>query len=249
MNIPNSPTAIRLAPLFLLGALALAVPAVQAQVAVSVTATAVNTNLGYTLGQTYTFTYLVAGNFSSNASSYFDGTNNIWREYNVAHDLLFTGVTGDGLAGTYVRPILDLTDPHSLIEMRPNVATPGSDHLEMSVSSQLGDIGLTADGEAVRTVYMQLRSSGANFLYSGYDQPSTVLLASAGTYSPNTGDTHGLTVYSLSSGYADFSVTSFTISAIPEPSTYAALAGLGALGFAVWRRANRLRARAGEVAP
>jgi hypothetical protein len=30
--------------------------------------------------------------------------------------------------------------------------------------------------------------------------------------------------------------TSFTISAIPEPSTYAALAGLAALGLAIWRR-------------
>lgn len=30
--------------------------------------------------------------------------------------------------------------------------------------------------------------------------------------------------------------TSFSISAIPEPSTYAAFAGLGALGLAVWRR-------------
>jgi hypothetical protein len=30
--------------------------------------------------------------------------------------------------------------------------------------------------------------------------------------------------------------TNFTISAIPEPSTYAALAGLGALGLAMWRR-------------
>jgi hypothetical protein len=30
--------------------------------------------------------------------------------------------------------------------------------------------------------------------------------------------------------------TGFTISAIPEPSTYAALAGIGALGLAIWRR-------------
>lgn len=37
--------------------------------------------------------------------------------------------------------------------------------------------------------------------------------------------------------------TNFTVSAIPEPSTYAALAGLGALGLAFWRR-RRARATA-----
>lgn len=40
----------------------------------------------------------------------------------------------------------------------------------------------------------------------------------------------------------DFSVVSGStaISAVPEPSTYAAFAGLGALGLAVWRRRTRL---------
>ena len=37
---------------------------------------------------------------------------------------------------------------------------------------------------------------------------------------------------SVGSVYAD----NFAVSAIPEPSTYAALAGLGALGLAFWRR-------------
>jgi len=47
------------------------------------------------------------------------------------------------------------------------------------------------------------------------------------------------TVDAISSGqmYAD----NFTVSAIPEPSTYAALAGLGALGLALWRRRQAAR--------
>jgi hypothetical protein len=45
---------------------------------------------------------------------------------------------------------------------------------------------------------------------------------------------------SLSAGsvYAD----NFSVSAIPEPSTYAAFAGLGALGLAIWRRRQATRA-------
>ena len=56
-------------------------------------------------------------------------------------------------------------------------------------------------------------------------------------------DLADFTLGSVISGY-DFSLDLFadtlrltaTASAIPEPSTYAALAGLGALGLALWRR-------------
>ena len=37
-----------------------------------------------------------------------------------------------------------------------------------------------------------------------------------------------------------FTATSLTISAIPEPSTYAAVAGAMMLGVALWRRRERI---------
>jgi hypothetical protein len=39
------------------------------------------------------------------------------------------------------------------------------------------------------------------------------------------------------------SLTSFQLQAVPEPSTYAALAGVAALGLALWRR-RQVRPRA-----
>jgi len=53
----------------------------------------------------------------------------------------------------------------------------------------------------------------------------------------NTNAATGL-IRTTSSGYDNFSVT-VNYTAIPEPSTYAALAGLGALGLVVWRGAER----------
>jgi hypothetical protein len=43
----------------------------------------------------------------------------------------------------------------------------------------------------------------------------------------------------LAIGAGQMSFDNFSVTAIPEPSTYAALAGLGALGLALWRRQRR----------
>lgn len=210
----------------------------QAQVTVTVTGTANNTNLGYTTGDTYTFTYTLSSSVADIAPNYFSFTQNTWYEHHLYQSSLFTAVTGDGLAGSLTRPTVSDTDPHSRIEIRTNVATPGSDYFVLSVASQYSDLGITVDGHTVWGVYLQLNNSGASFLYPGYyTEPASIFAASSGTYTP-TGDTHGLSIYSVDSGDAHFNISSMSIngSAIPEPSTYAALAGLGALGLAVIRR-------------
>lgn len=66
--------------------------------------------------------------------------------------------------------------------------------------------------------------------------------AQAGISSPGGPDGFGLEFYAsvnnigtaVTSGQMSFD--NFSVSAIPEPSTYAACAGLGALGLALWRR-------------
>ncbi|MBS0631193.1 MAG: PEP-CTERM sorting domain-containing protein [Verrucomicrobia bacterium] len=52
------------------------------------------------------------------------------------------------------------------------------------------------------------------------------------------GNSNMAAAISVGSVYAD----NFSVSAVPEPSTYAALAGLGALGLAYWRRRAASRA-------
>jgi len=210
-----------------------------AQVTITVTATANNTNLGYTSGNTYSFTYTIASSVADIVPNYFDPTHNTWFDHHVDQSPLFTAITGDGLAGSLMRPSSQDTDPHSRIEIRTNVATPGSDFLVLSAATQYADLGITANGDEIWGVYLQLNNSEASFLYTGsFMEPTSIFAASYGTYTP-TGDTHGISIFSLYSGAAHFDVSSFTIghgAAIPEPSTYAAIAGIGALGLAFWRR-------------
>jgi hypothetical protein len=210
-----------------------------AQVTITVTATANNTNLGYTSGNTYSFTYTLASPVADVVPNYFDLTHNSWYEYHLYQSPLFTAISGDGLSGSLTRPTVSDTDPHSRIEIRTNVATPGSDYLVLSAVSQFSDLGITANGNEIWSVYLQLNNSEASFLYPGsFMEPTSIFAASSGTYAPS-GDTHGISIFSLYSGAAHFDVSSFTIgnsNAIPEPSTYAALFGLGALGLVVWWR-------------
>jgi hypothetical protein len=56
--------------------------------------------------------------------------------------------------------------------------------------------------------------------------------AAGGYFFEVFGNSNAAAAISAGSVYAD----NFAVSAIPEPSTYAAFAGLGALGLAVWRR-------------
>lgn len=73
--------------------------------------------------------------------------------------------------------------------------------------------------------------AAGTFTFANY----TGVVPSNGLYSTFLADTNGL---NLGAG-----------SAIPEPSTYAAIAGAGALGLALWHRRRRVTAPAVMVAP
>lgn len=222
----------------MLALLATALPAL-AQITFTVTATAEDTAgnaaQNYTAGHAYTFVYTLTPDYPLN-HNYFPGKNNGWFEQDITTEpALFTAVGGTGVGGIFVDPVGPTGSPFSFVR------TQGSSFLGLFAGADVGNIGLTTlSGSTLTHVIASMNLGGLNFAtpvayinptdyFSGYLGDHEVWGGSVGLYGDGfDGATFQVTGLSISNG-----------AAIPEPSTYAALLGLGALGLAVWRRRRR----------
>lgn len=92
----------------------------------------------------------------------------------------------------------------------------------LSVEAQMVDTGLS----------LSVTMTGGNLTGMSYSIIDT-------TSPVTTFDTFAIRWGSGSNQFATVNLESFSVSSVPEPSTYAALLGLGMLGFAAWRRRRR----------
>lgn len=103
--------------------------------------------------------------------------------------------------------------------------------LTLGNAASFGDLATLTFASTSTASSINLNFSGADTLGAVYDSITATYLAS-GTY----------TASELNTAFASsvFAGTgSFSVSAVPEPSTFAALGGVLALGFAAWRRRGR----------
>lgn len=229
-----------LAPLLVLSVIA---PLAPAQITFTVTATAEN-NLdtaaqGYTVGHAYTFVYTLTADYPLN-HNYFPGQNDGWFEQDITNEpALFTAVGGTGLGGTYIDPIATAGSPFSFVRAY------NGNLLSLYAGADAGDIAVTTPaGTTLTHAIATMNLAEINFaLPANYTNPATYFAAYIGDY-----QAWGGTVSLYGGGFdgATFQVTDVSISngggnttAIPEPSTYGALFGLGVLGLAAWRRRKR----------
>ncbi|MDI1318638.1 MAG: PEP-CTERM sorting domain-containing protein [bacterium] len=214
----------------------------RAQVVFTFNGTMNTTAVGYTAGQAVTFG--VTLNSAPMTTGFLvTGTNPgyIWRGDVPSDPILFTNVTGTGLGGTWLTP------------------TDGSQYSEIQAFNNSLSIYASFDG--VGSIYTGLTGPnggvvkqlnlGFNLVMGTLTAPSgslpdanTYFAGLLGTYTAGSQITSG--VFSLTTRISNVDTTlymtvqSLTISsAIPEPSTYAILFGLGALGLVGFRRYRR----------
>jgi hypothetical protein len=213
-----------------------------AQTMFTVTATANSTTNNYTSGNSYTFVFTLGSGSTFSGAYTSDRTS--FQDETTASDSLWSSVGGTGLLGSYVRAVGDPGDPFNIAaaELPPNY-TNQSLYLvagtEQNVTQTIGVttlsgtnlswIEVSIDDSALPSWTMAISGTAPASYFSGY----------TGTYTGLTGaNADTVKLYNASGGglILDFNVTSVAISAVPEPSTYAAAFGLAALIFAGWRR-------------
>ena len=216
--------------------------AAQAQIMFTINGTATSDDHGYTADQSYTVSFLLNSAFDGQIgvnSSGFDGTYVAWYQSDPGLSSVFTDISGSAVHGTYVSG--PGSDPDSLLNMwnsDNNNAVSLIQKNGTDVPLGLQTLDDAADIVAVQTILQAGFTASAVFPVS-YVDPTTYWGDFTGTH-PVSG-----TVQLLGSGGAGlmtFNVTDLTVtnlSAVPEPSTYAALAGVAAFGLAGCRRRRR----------
>ncbi len=221
-----------------------------AQTTFTINATPTANSLGYVTTQTYNFTFTLntatnAGTSGGAASSdYYD-----WYDEFTFHPAVWTNVVGDGLAGAWQNPASAIADNAShLIATTPN-STFVSPHIpgasggsfQLFAGADQTNIGLTATGKSVKSIYFDGDFTGLNFsnITGTLPDPNSYFANHLGTYATSQTFTGWIRTTDFDNAF--FTINSLTIatSAVPEPSTYAAIAGAAMLGLAVWRRRRR----------
>jgi hypothetical protein len=223
-----------------------------AQVTFTVTATANGAGYayGYNSGQTYQFVFAVNPSFSNLASSTFGAAQNHWSSTNVGMDL-WSDVSGSGLGGTYVSPS-GFNNANSIDTYDGGVSGNEIQIQAWGAGGGLGITTLTSNDVRIsfhiRETYLSTDLPNFTYPQTGVS-PSLYFSNLAGTYNnggpgwdfAQFGEGAHLSLQNDSQTftYMDFTVKSLAITAVPEPSTYAAVAGVLCLGLAVWRRQQR----------
>ena len=175
-------------------------------------------------------------------------------------------INGDTLAGEAFQAAIDGETSATVFSLDSFVSgltitvTPSQSDISFTNTGLGLDTGgtLSPSGDAITFSFNQaitfdyldvdgFTSGGSDVVTLSYSNsnPTVVLSAASGDFDNNTSDTitfssnNSLAAnesFTLARTDGTFSLAAFTVSAVPEPSSYAILAGMSALGFVVMRR-------------
>ena len=234
----------RLVRLLGLGVALLAAPVIASADVLNFTfnGTANQANNGYIINQAVSFTFTLKS-FGPIMPAGIATAGNRYEWFDEDSDFdpdLFASVSGTGLSGTWTRPATFNYSPYSRIIA---YATGELAFLAATDSFRVNDTGLTANGQGFRELFFSATLTGLSTALG----PITITLPDPTDYfGANLIGNYAVAsqniAYLFTSGpntTTNFTLTSLTISAVPEPSSYAAIAGAIALGGVLVRRRRR----------
>jgi hypothetical protein len=206
---------------------------------------------GYTHLSTYTVAFTIPSGIAANSNSntYGNGLGQNYRSESAADGTFFSSIGGSALLGAYSVPAdtnryenfgvsLNGGKPYFVIKVQNTAEGPTG--LKMLNNTDLTGIDFFVNGSGFAFNYGEEYIDPALYFATYMTSPSNLI--STGPFNDGPWGDNGIR-FDLLFGSEDslsFGVNSFAItSAVPEPSTYAALLGLAALGLVALRRRAR----------
>ncbi len=215
-----------------------AAPAAAQQVAFTIngTVTAPNPTLGYASGSAVSFTWVLDDNAARQArfsgpSSCCAGTIAWYQDLFSTTPQLWQSITGTGLSGAWLPPVDK--DDGSIFLSAGNYPQPYPASFGMLANSQIGFPsglfvnGLTVSAVQMNAVYVGLdavgRLGGSSVFSNPPPDPTALFLGLAGTYAVDRtfSDFGSIWASGPGGGQFTFRIDSLTISAVPEPASWA----------------------------
>jgi hypothetical protein len=232
-------------------------PLASAQVAFTVNVTAgalTGSATGYSGSYTLSFvlnTNSLSGNAGAGGTNFDSGVTNPYNQWGSEGGVgvtvpVWTSITGNAVNGTYTQPTGSNDFSFVSFYGTTDVSARTFD-LRAEDESLMPTMGLTTpNGSGIGRIEISIKGGSIPaFTYNpSYVDATGYFNGYLGTYSGFTPGTPYTPTYMIIAGNdgdsvnytQEFTVNSLTISAIPEPSTYAALFGLAALGLVAWLR-------------
>lgn len=191
-------------------------------IAIRVTGTADSPWLGYATGESYTFTWVINDGYIESVNDNYSSWSHEWRAEIPSDPFLWSAISGDGLSGTYSRPVSepDYMSEYLTRDLAGTVTLGCTTALDVSM-------GIIVDGEimSILTADLSVPDMFDPFLPNSFVNPADSFSAYEGTYAATGQILLGSQTTSL-----HFTVNSITIEAVPEPAT-ASLIGLFGAGI------------------
>ncbi len=208
-------------------------------VSVSVTGTANTNAMGYTQGESYTFTWVVNDGYTGSdgfgdGGDVFSSTENLWFSTSTNDPWLWSSVYGNGLVGTYTKPSDNDQAPFEQLKVDSNGLLCWAACRMDSATMELFVNGVVVD----TVVAYDLNIPGLDYSDTSFINPASYLVNYTGTYTSTGGGIH---LDDKNRNSVEFTTTSVTIGVIPEPSTIllVSLGGIGAWLLRVIKRKGR----------